>query len=116
MITIGQQIDALIALDNLTIEFGALRPEYSPNGYPRWVGKVAITLDSTTVTANWVAADDFSREGTLVDFEGDADESDPVYAECEARANEIAAAITARLPNPSSFDAHSNDLERMQAA
>lgn len=101
-----------IILSNLTIDFSGLRSEISPDGYPRWEGKVVVSVDGKTVTANWCSAGDFSREGTLVDFEGDADENDPVYGKCEANAEEWASLIAERLPRPSSFEAHHNDIER----
>jgi len=103
-----------INLPELTIDFSALRSEYSPDGYPRWEGKVVLAFpDGRTVTANWRSAQDFSREGSLVDFEGEADESDLVYVECDEHAEEWAALISERLGRPSSFDAHHNDIERL---
>lgn len=102
-----------IILPSLIIDFSALRSEFSPDGYPRWEGKVVLTFaDDKTVTANWISAQDFSRDGSLVDFEGDADENDPVYAKCEERASEWAALVSGRLGRPSALDAHHNDIER----
>lgn len=101
-----------IILDNLTIDFSGLRSEFSPDGYPRWEGRVVVTVDGKTVTANWCTAGDFSRDGTLVDFEGEPEANDPVYDLCEQNADAWATLITARLPNPSSLDAHHNDIAR----
>lgn len=110
----------IISLPGLTIDTTALRSEFSPDGYARWEGKVTITFDDsidgtkTVVTANW-AGEDLSRDGMLVDFEGDADENDPIYAICEAVAAGWSAKISAVLPIPSGFDAHTNDIARRKA-
>jgi hypothetical protein len=104
-----------IILPHLTIDFSALRSEYSNDGYPRWEGKVVLTFDNgfgrlDVVTANWVGVD-LSRRGELVDFEGESDDA-ALYAACEAYADVVAEAITELLANPSSFEAHHNDIVR----
>lgn len=105
----------IISLPHLTIDFLALRSEYSDDGYPRWEGKVVLTFDNDfgrfdVVTANWVGVD-MSRRGDLADFEGESDDA-ALYAACEAYADVVAEAITELLANPSSFDAHHNDIVR----
>lgn len=106
----------IISLPGLTIDTTALRSEFSPDGYARWEGKVTITFDKMpmVVTANW-SGEDLSRDGMLVDFEGDADENDPIYAICEAVAADWSAKISVVLPIPSGFDAHTNDIEHRKA-
>lgn len=115
----------IISLPGLTIDTTALRSEFSPDGYARWEGKVSITFDdsidgmTTIVTANW-SGEDLSRDGMLVDFEGEAEDGEmrgmlPIYKACEVFASDWSAKISAVLPLPSGFDAHTNDLNRRKA-
>jgi hypothetical protein len=105
-----------IHIPYLTIDFSALRSEFSPDGLPRWEGKVVLTFDNghgrvDTVTANWAGVDEEKR-GELVDFEGES-EDDTLYAACEAHAVAIAEEISSLLSWPSGLDAHHNDIVRL---
>jgi hypothetical protein len=110
----------IIQLPGLAIDTTALRSEFSPDGYARWEGKIVLTFDDsingvkTVVTANW-SGKELSREGLLCNFEGDADEHDPIYEACEVFAADWSAKVSAALPLSSGFDAHTNDLNRRKA-
>jgi hypothetical protein len=110
----------IITLPGLTINISALRSLFSPDGLPQWTGKVVLTLDdsidgmTTVVTANW-AGKEASRDGMLVNFEGEAEDGEcrgmlPIYRACEVFAESWSAEIAKHLGYPSAFDAHANDL------
>jgi hypothetical protein len=108
-------------LPGMTIDLTNLRSVFSADGLPQWAGMVVLTLvdavgDKTTVvTANWAGREE-STEGALVDFEGDADEHDPIYEACEAYAADWSAAISKELSRPSHWDAHQNDIKTRKAS
>lgn len=93
----------IIQLQGIAIDVSAVRSEFSPDGLPRWTGKVELSFDGTTVAANWSGMEESSR-GTLCDFEGESEDPE-VYEFCERYSGNFALAISAYLGRPSTWDA-----------
>lgn len=74
-----------IEINGLTIDISRVARTFDANDLPIWAGPVALTFidtidkNVTVITANFTGDD-------LVDFEGDCEASDPIYAFCEAHA------------------------------
>jgi hypothetical protein len=95
---------AIIQLQGLTIDVSAVRSEFSPDGLPRWTGKVVLVIDGTTVMANWTGTEE-QADGKLADFEGEPEDGDPIYAQCEKHVDEWSEVIAKHLGMPSTWDA-----------
>jgi hypothetical protein len=102
--------NSIIQLQDLTIDVSTVRSEFSADGLPRWTGKVALIFQdaantaSTRITANWSGVEEQAK-GALVDFEGEPEDGDPIYARCEKQANEWSEVIAKHLGRPSTWDA-----------
>jgi hypothetical protein len=99
----------IIKLPLLVIDYSAIRSIYDRHGNLVFAGKVAITFDDgDIVTANW-AGEPNSKEGSLVDFEGDSEEV-TLFEACEAYAHLVADEITAHMKGyPCFMEAHANE-------
>lgn len=105
----------IVQLSGLTCNISELRSTFSADGLPVWGGKVTLKFNDegavTIVTANWQGVEE-SRDGMLVDFEGESDSSDPIYAACELYAADWSRAISDALGRPSTRDARASDRRR----
>lgn len=85
-----------VELPGLIIDFSAVRAVLSADDRPIWAGKIVLTNYDRTdgriirLTGNMI-------DMTVVDFEGDYEEGDPVYAGAERMADSIAFAVMLEL-------------------
>ena len=97
-------MQSIVAHDGLTLEFSKVTSVFDTDGQPVWAGKVTLIFrDQVSQTVTKITAN-FSGE-TLVDFEGEPEDGDPVYEFCEMWAGRWAGEISAKLGKPSYADA-----------